>query len=86
MLVDVTESTLISAVFIVLGLILLIRGRATFSIVLSGGGGDVSSSNKIASKQIKLRGASARIIGTLLFSVGLLVLNLYVGQIVLFTV
>ena len=84
---DVTESTLIGTVFLVLGLILLIRGKATFSIVLSGGGSDaVSSSNELASKQIKLHGTSARITGTLLFTVGLLVLNLYVGQIVLFTI
>jgi hypothetical protein len=84
---NITESTLISSVFLLLGLILFIRGKATFSIVLSSGGGDVvSSSNEIASKQIKLRGTSARIIGVLLFTIGLLVLNLYVGQIVLFTI
>ena len=82
---DITESTIISSVLLLLGLILFIRGKATFSIVLTGGGGDVSSSNNLASKQIKLRGASARITGALLITVGLLVLNLYAGQIVLFT-
>jgi hypothetical protein len=70
-----------------LGLILFVRGKATFSIVLYSGSMDfVSSSNKIASKQIKLRGTSARIIGALLFMIGLLVINMYVGQIVLFTI
>jgi len=81
---DVTESTIIGGVFFLLGLIVFVRTRANFSLVLTGGG-DGSSSREISSHPIKLRDTVAKVIGLILISIGILILDLYEGKILLFS-
>jgi len=81
---DVTESTLIGGVFFLVGLILFVRTRANFSLVLTGGG-DGSSSKEASSHPIKPRDTVARVVGLILISIGILVLDLYEGKFVLFS-
>ncbi len=81
---NVTESTLIGGVFFLIGLILFVRTRANFSLVHTGGG-DGSSSKEISSRSIKSRDTVARVVGLILISIGILVLDLYEGKILLFS-
>jgi hypothetical protein len=81
---DVTESTLIGCVFFLIGLILFVRTRANISLVHISGG-DGSSSKEASSREIKSRDTAPRVIGLILISIGILVLDLYEGKIVLFS-
>ena len=81
---NVTESTLVGCVFFLIGLILFVRTRANISLV-NIGGGDVPSSKEISSNRIKIPDTAARLIGLILISIGILVLDLYEGKIILFS-